>query len=118
MASKTIRLALMAAAIVVLSLAMAAAGNADPQWAEFPMLLLLHPAFLAGAPLIVFVATIFDRWLGAFAAAACATPMFMLVGAPPAGLVVAFRFFAIALVIGGVGYFAAIVASGVARRDR
>lgn len=116
MAAKPIRLALMVAGVVVLALAMAAAGSADPQWAEFPMLLLVHPAFVAGVPLTVFVTTIGDRWLGLFAAAACATPMFMLVGAPPAGVVGALLFFATALAIGGIGFLAAIIASELSKR--
>ena len=93
---------------------MAALGTADPDWAEFPWALIIEPAFVAGVPVLVFVASLASRRLGILAALLCATPMFMLAGAPPAGIVGAMIFFGVALAIGMIGFVAAVAVDGVA----
>lgn len=118
MAANRLRPILMAAAILVLACGMAALGMSDPDWAELPWALSLKPAFAVSILVLVFVVSLASRWLGIFAALVCATPMFMLVGAPPAGIVGAMIFFLVAVAIGMIGLTAAVAVSVAARRLR
>lgn len=97
---------------------MAALGAADPDWAELPWGLIGEPLFLATVLIGVFAVSLASRWLGILAALVCATPMFMLVGAPPAGIVGATLFFGLVAAIGMIAFAAAVAVSNVARRIR
>lgn len=95
---------------------MAALGAADPDWAELPWGLLLHPAYVASVIGVVFIVSFANRGLGILAVLICATPMFMVVAAPPAGIVGAMFFFGIAVALGMFGFVAAVAADAVAKR--
>lgn len=108
MSAKWTQFALMCVTIVVLAVSMAAAGGSDPDWAEYPAQLIVDPVYVAGVLILVFALSLASRRLGAFAAVICATPMFLLVGAAPQGIVGALVFFVLALTIGGFAFLAAV----------
>jgi hypothetical protein len=118
MAANRLRLILMGAAILLLACGMAALGMSDPRWAELPWALGVEPAFAAGIVVLVFVVSLASPRLGIFAALVCATPMFMFVGAPPAGIIGATIFFLLWAAIGMIGFAAAVAMRAAARRLR
>jgi hypothetical protein len=100
---KAERSGFMVTAILVVAAGMAAFGIAYPGWADFPLIVFYEPIVAAAIFVLVFGISLVSRRLGILAAAICATPMFILVGAPPAGIAGAVAFFSMTFVVGGIG---------------
>lgn len=113
MSSTPLRFAPPVMAALFLSAAFAAVGIAEPSLADLPLIVFWQPLVAAAIIFAVFVISLANRQLGIFAAIASATPMFMLVGAPPAGVVGALSFFGAGLVVGAAGFLLAIGASRI-----
>lgn len=95
------------AAIVLAASGMAALGFAFPHEADLPLRAFYKPLIPASVIAFVFAVALVSRAAGIAAALICASPMWMLVAAPPAGLTGAFIFFTVAAVIAGIGAAAA-----------
>jgi hypothetical protein len=99
-------------------MASAALGRSDPSWAEFPLIVFLEPSIAAAIVLFVFAVSLISRRVGSFAALLSATPMFMIAGAPPEGLVGALTFFAVMLGLTSLSVLLAVAVCGIATAVR
>ena len=102
------RLLLISATAVALTVAaMAAVGLAYPHEADLPLRAFYKPLIPASVIAFVFAVALVSPAAGMSAALICASPMWMLVAAPPAGPIGAFLFFVVASLIAGAGVAAA-----------
>lgn len=107
MSLKALPLWSLVTAILVLAAGFAALGIANPASADFPLIVFYEPIIAAAILLLVFGVSLVNRRLGILVAVLCATPMFILVDAPAAGLAGALAYFSATFVVGGLGVLAA-----------